>query len=81
MGIGWIVQPKMNKGMTKMVNVQMGAVKFHSIRDMAASLANKTGEPVERVYMRLYMRMRAGKKAGTAFQKPKRKYVVSSPIN
>lgn len=59
-----------------MVQVQMGAVKFTSIRAMAQTLSAKTGEPEQRVYMRLYMRMRAGKKAGTAFQKPKRKYAM-----
>lgn len=56
------------------VQVQKGAVKYHSIRDMAVSLAAKTGEPVDRVYIRLYMRMRAGKNASKAFHTPKRKY-------
>lgn len=60
-----------------MVQVQMGAIKFNSIRAMAVKLAAKTGEPVSRCYMRLYMRMRAGKKAGTAFQKKARKYTIN----
>lgn len=59
-----------------MVAVKKGAVKFNSIRKMAETLAAKTGEPVNRVYMRLYMRMRAGKNASVAFHKPKRKYVM-----
>lgn len=60
-----------------MVIVQMGAIKFNSIRDMAKSVASKTGEDVNKVYMRIYMRMRAGQKAGTAFQKKARKYTIS----
>lgn len=64
-----------------MVNVQMGAIKFNSIRDMAKSVAAKTGEPENRVYMRLYMRMRAGAKPGTAFQKKARKYSMNDNTN
>ena len=45
-----------------MVTVQYGAVKYPSIKAAAEAVATKTGEPVERAYMRLYMRKRAGKK-------------------
>lgn len=65
---------KCNKQRCKMVQVQKGAVKFESIKAMAASLAAKTGEPEGRVYIRLYMRMRAGKNASKAFHQVKRKY-------
>lgn len=40
------------------VSINYGAVKFKSIRAAAEAVASKTGEPVERVYMRLYMRKR-----------------------
>ncbi len=44
-----------------MVTVQYGAVKYPSIKAAAVAIAKKTGEPVERAYIRLYMRKRAGK--------------------
>lgn len=59
------------------VQVQKGAVKFNSIRDMANSLASKTGEDANRVYMRLYMRMRSGKNASKAFHQKARKYTIN----
>lgn len=58
-----------------MVQVQKGAIKFNSIRDMAKVLSAKTGEPEARVYIRLYMRMRANKSASQAFHAKPRKYV------
>lgn len=58
-----------------MVQVQKGAVKFESIKAMAVSLAAKTGEDVNKVYIRLYMRMRSGKNASQSFHKPTRKYL------
>lgn len=44
------------------VQVQYGAVKYPSIKAAASAVAKQTGEPVERAYIRLYMRKRAGKK-------------------
>lgn len=44
------------------VSIKYGAVKFKSIRAAAESIAAKTGEPVNRVYIRLYMRKRNGAK-------------------
>lgn len=41
-----------------MVTMQYGSVTFKSIRAAAEAMAAKTGEPVDRVYMRLYMRKR-----------------------
>lgn len=68
------------KGETMSVQVTKGAVKFNSIRAMAETLAAKTGEPVNRVYIRLYMRMRAGKNASKAFHAPKRKYTMQETV-
>lgn len=62
------------KWRTKMVTVQKGAVKFKSIRAAAESLSVKTGEPVNRVYMRTYMRLRFGQSASKAFHTKPRKY-------
>lgn len=57
--------------------VAKGAVKFKSIRAMARSVAAKTGEPMERVYIRLYKRLDAGKPASEAYHAKPRKYVRS----
>lgn len=54
--------------------VNKGAVKFKSIRAMARSLAAKTGENEDKVYIRLYMRLRMGQNASQAFHKPAREY-------
>lgn len=56
-----------------MVVVQYGAVKYPSIKAAAAAVAAKTGEPVSRAYMRLYMRKRAGMKLWSKA----RKYTVN----
>lgn len=42
------------------VAIQYGAVKYKSIRAAAEAIAAKSGEPVGRVYIRLYMRKRMG---------------------
>lgn len=63
------------------VQVQKGAVKFNSIRDMANSLASKTGEPVNRVYIRLWKRMNSGKTSSVAFHAKPRKYVKKASIH
>ena len=57
-----------------MVQVQKGAVKFNSIMDMAKSHAAKSGEPVQRVYIRLWKRMKHGMNASKAFHNKPRKY-------
>lgn len=60
------------------VKVQKGAVKFHSVMDMARSIAEKTGEPVNRVYIRTWKRLKeAGKSGSQAFHAPKRKYEIN----
>lgn len=55
--------------------VSKGAVKFHSIMDMARSIAAKSGEPLDRVYIRCYMRLKSGKPASKAYHAKPRKYV------
>lgn len=50
---------------------------YRSIREAAAVVANSTGEPFDRVYMRLYMRMRSGMKPVTAMRKKARKYTLN----
>ena len=69
------------KGMTTMANkgvkISMGTKKrtFPSIREAAMKVAGETGEPVSRVYMRLYMRYRKlGWKGVTAVGKKARRY-------
>lgn len=55
--------------------VTKGAVKFNSIMDMARSIAAKSGEPLDRVYIRLWKRLEAGKVASKAYHTKPRKYV------
>ena len=57
--------------------ISLGTKKktFNSIMEAAKVVAAQTGEPIERSYMRLYMRMRVGKKPVTAMKAPARKYV------
>lgn len=59
------------------VKISMGTKKKSYPSIVAAALAqcNKTGENFKTVYMRAYMRMRAGVKPVTAMSKPARKYV------
>lgn len=59
------------------VKLSLGTKKksYTSIREAAKVVAANTGEPVERIYMRMYMRMRAGMKPVTAMHKAPRKYV------
>lgn len=62
-----------NKG----VKVSTGTKKktYSSIREAALVVAAQTGEPVARVYMRLYMRYRKlGWKGVTAVSKKARRY-------
>lgn len=58
------------------VKLSMGSKKksYKSIMAAAAVIANETGEPLQRVYNRLYQRLYAGKKAVTAVNKPAREY-------
>lgn len=55
------------------VAINYGAVKFTSIKAAAVAMAAKTGEPVGRVYIRLYMRKR-NQSVKPLWSKP-RKYV------
>lgn len=62
------------------IAISLGTKKksFNSIMEAAKVAAAASGEPVERVYIRMYMRMRAGKKPVTAMKQKPRKYVRKS---
>lgn len=60
--------------------VNKGAVKFQSIRAMARSIAEKTQEPEDRVYIRLWKRLNHGKSASTAYHLKPRHYNRKSNI-
>lgn len=59
------------------VKISLGKKKktFNSIMEAARLISAQTGEPVERTYMRCYMRLRAGNKVASALKAPPRKYV------
>lgn len=63
-----------------MVTLSLGTKKksYPSIMAAAEATAATTGEPVKKIYMRMYMRLRAGKKAVTAVKQHARKYVKKS---
>lgn len=70
-----------NKGMTTMANkpvaLSLGTKKrtYKSIKQAAMEVTAKTGEPFNRVYMRLYMRYRKlGWKGASAVNRKPRKY-------
>ena len=68
-----------NKG----VKLATGTKKktYSSIREAALKVAGETGEPVSRVYMRLYMRYKKlGWKGCTVMTKKARKYTKRSPL-
>lgn len=57
------------------VQVNKGAVKFKSIRAMARSVAAITGEPVSRVYIRVWKRINElGFTVSEAYHMEARKY-------
>lgn len=62
-----------------MVTLSLGTKKksYPSIKAAALVVASQTNEPVERVYMRMYMRLRAGKKPVTAVKQKARKYTMN----
>lgn len=47
---------------------------FKSLKEAARKVAEKTGEPENRVYIRMYMRLRSGKSAVVAMNKAPRQY-------
>lgn len=59
------------------VKISLGKKKksFNSIMEAARLISNQTGEDVNKVYMRCYMRMRAGKPVASALKSPPRPYV------
>lgn len=61
--------------MSKKITLGTKKKSFNSIMEAAKLVAAQTGEPLERVYMRCYMRLRSGKKVATALKQPPRQYV------
>lgn len=59
------------------VKISLGKKKktFNSIMEAAEVVATKTGEPVQRVYIRFWKRLNSGKKPATAMKQAPRKYV------
>ncbi len=61
------------------IQVNKGAVKFKSIAAMARSVAAKTGEPVSRVYIRVWKRINElGMSASEAYHNEARSYTMVS---
>lgn len=60
-----------------MKTLSLGTKKksYNSIMEAAKVVAASNNEPVERAYIRLYMRLRASKKPVTAMKAAPRKYV------
>lgn len=58
------------------VKISLGTKKksFKSIMEAAQLVASQTGEPVQRVYIRLWKRLNAGKKVASAIKTPARPY-------
>ena len=61
--------------MSKAISLGSKKKSFNSIMEAAKVVAASTGEPLSRCYIRLYMRMRSGKKPVTAMKQAPRKYV------
>jgi len=61
--------------MSKKITLGTKKKSFNSIMEAARTISAQTGEDVKKVYMRSYMRMRAGKKVASALKSPPRKYV------
>lgn len=59
------------------VQLSLGTKKksYPSIKAAAMAQAQVTGEPVGRVYIRMWKRLNAGSKPATAMRKAARKYV------
>lgn len=59
------------------VKISLGKKKksFNSIMEAARLISAQTGEDVKKVYMRIYMRMRAKKPVKQALYKAPRQYV------
>ena len=61
--------------MSKAISLGTKKKSFKSIMEAAKVVAASTGEPLDRVYIRFYMRMRAGKSVNQAMKQAPRKYV------
>ena len=66
--------------MSKAISLGTKKKSFKSIMEAAKVVASQTGENLDRVYIRLYMRMRSGKKPVTAMKQAPRKYVKREQV-
>lgn len=63
------------------IQVNKGAVKFKSIAAMARSVAKHTGEPVSRVYIRMWKRINElDMSVSEAYHNEARKYEMKEQI-
>jgi len=58
------------------VKISLGKKKksFNSIMEAARLISAQTGEPIQRTYIRCYMRLRSGKTVASAMKQPPRQY-------
>jgi len=61
--------------MSKAISLGKKKKSFNSIMEAARLVTAQTGEPVERVYIRMWKRMNSGKSVKVAMTKPPRQYV------
>jgi len=61
--------------MSRKISLGKKKKSFNSIMEAAKLVASQTGEPTQRVYIRLWKRMNSGKKVATALKTPPRPYV------
>lgn len=67
--------------MSRKISLGTKKKSFNSIMEAAKVVAAQTGEPVQRVYLRFYMRLRAGKPVKQALYKSARPYIKKTFIN
>lgn len=66
--------------MSKQISLGKKKKTFNSIMEAAKVVASQTGEPVQRVYIRMWKRLNAGKKPVTAMKQAPRKYVRKEQV-
>jgi len=64
--------------MSKAISLGKKKKSFNSIMEAAKVQATTSGEPVQRVYIRLWKRINAGKTVASALKSPPRQYVRQS---
>jgi hypothetical protein len=61
--------------MSKAISLGKKKKSFNSIMEAAKLQASASGEPVQRVYIRLWKRLNSGKPVASALKSPPRPYV------